>query len=369
MSFGTRLWRIAGAALNPRFHLFVMRRAKATFARMLRDFEDAKVAGNQAPAGRSDIEVTNYTYLHAHPTATIRPGVRVLTPPQAGSADTGVFLGRETVIGDRVAFEVGPGNTTRVGDFARINPNCRVLGSVQIGRYTLLAPDIFVSSGNHTFGLHPSWLIRDQDALAQAGLVDAPVVIEEDCWIGRGVFIKAGTYIGRGAIIGANSVVTKDVEPYAIHAGVPARCIGSRLEFRPPSALAALNEQDWPYFYAGFEMRQADIKAAASTGALRVEQRFRVILRAGSAKCLRITTLLENGESAALAVLWNRVPVGSIRLDAPKFDGCLSLTTMVPTDRAAMPAPLREFNEFEFVVDRPSDCIEHKLAVAAVALE
>ena len=54
------------------------------------------------------------------------------------------------------------------------------------------------------------------------------MIICNDVWIGANVTITAGTKIGEGAIIGANSIVTKDIEPYTIQAGVPATKIGIR---------------------------------------------------------------------------------------------------------------------------------------------
>ena len=56
----------------------------------------------------------------------------------------------------------------------------------------------------------------------------APVVIENDVWVGAHCTITSGVTIGQGAIVGANSVVTRDVEPYAIVGGVPAKPISSR---------------------------------------------------------------------------------------------------------------------------------------------
>ncbi len=55
-------------------------------------------------------------------------------------------------------------------------------------------------------------------------------VIEHDVWIGQGVMIKAGVTIGLGAVIGAGAVVVKDVEPYSIVGGVPARHIKYRFD-------------------------------------------------------------------------------------------------------------------------------------------
>lgn len=72
-----------------------------------------------------------------------------------------------------------------------------------------------------------------------------PVIIGNDVWIGEGVFVKEGVTIGDGAIIGAHSVVTKDVEPYAIVAGVPAKLI--RYRFSEEEIHFLLNEQWWKW--------------------------------------------------------------------------------------------------------------------------
>lgn len=58
---------------------------------------------------------------------------------------------------------------------------------------------------------------------------DSQTVIEDDCWIGARVIILPGRRIGKGSIIGAAAVVTKDVEPYNIVGGNPARVIKKRL--------------------------------------------------------------------------------------------------------------------------------------------
>jgi acetyltransferase-like isoleucine patch superfamily enzyme len=54
------------------------------------------------------------------------------------------------------------------------------------------------------------------------------LIIEDDVWVGYGAIVLSGVRIGRGAIIAAGSVVTRDVEPYSIVAGNPARSVGSR---------------------------------------------------------------------------------------------------------------------------------------------
>ena len=59
---------------------------------------------------------------------------------------------------------------------------------------------------------------------------DRPVIIEDDVWIGFNATILKGVRIGRGAIVGANTVITKDVPPYTIMVGNPARAVGSAFE-------------------------------------------------------------------------------------------------------------------------------------------
>jgi maltose O-acetyltransferase len=64
--------------------------------------------------------------------------------------------------------------------------------------------------------------------MAEQGYDNAPIVVEDDVWIGFGAVILPGVTIGRGSIVGANAVVTKDVEPHSIVGGVPARLIRKR---------------------------------------------------------------------------------------------------------------------------------------------
>ena len=72
-----------------------------------------------------------------------------------------------------------------------------------------------------------------------------PVTIGNDCWIGRNAIIMDGVTVGHGAIVGAGAVVTKDVPPYAIVAGVPARII--RYRFVPEICDRILASRWWDY--------------------------------------------------------------------------------------------------------------------------
>lgn len=59
---------------------------------------------------------------------------------------------------------------------------------------------------------------------------DASIIVEDDVWLGHGVTVTAGVRIGKGSIIGAGAVVNKDIPPYSIAVGVPAKVIKSRLD-------------------------------------------------------------------------------------------------------------------------------------------
>lgn len=94
-------------------------------------------------------------------------------------------------------------------------------GGIRIGNHVLIGQSANIHAENHVFR-DPHRLIREQGVSYQG------VVIEDDVWIGSKATILDGVTIGRGAVVGAGAVVTRDVPPLAIVAGVPARVIGCR---------------------------------------------------------------------------------------------------------------------------------------------
>lgn len=109
-----------------------------------------------------------------------------------------------------------------IGDFTFIGRGCEidVAERVTIGEHTLLAPGVFIVDHTHK---HARGLRLDEQ-----GIASAAVAIGRDAWIGAGAIILHGVTIGDGAIVGAGAVVTRDVAPYTIAGGVPARVIGER---------------------------------------------------------------------------------------------------------------------------------------------
>lgn len=95
---------------------------------------------------------------------------------------------------------------------------------VKVGSYCCFGPDLHVGGMQHAY-----WDYSMSPLLTDKGIVNE-TVIGNDVWIGAGCIIKQGTTIGDGAVIGANSFVNKDVEPYSIVVGSPARFVRFRFD-------------------------------------------------------------------------------------------------------------------------------------------
>ena len=111
-----------------------------------------------------------------------------------------------------------------IGSGTYINGGQIVAGEnskIVIGENCLLSYNIHIRTTTHNYE-KKNVLIKNQ------GHREADIIIGNDVWIGFGAQIMAGVKIGDGAVIGAGSIVTKDVEPYKVVAGVPARVIKER---------------------------------------------------------------------------------------------------------------------------------------------
>ena len=192
--------------------------------------------------------------------------------------------------------ELSTGETIAIGAHTSLQNRSTILGHVTLGAGCVCAPNLYVSSAWHHFEDDAQLPIRWQDAQASAGAAgnagSRPVEVGEDCWIGINVVIAPGVRIGRGCVIGANSVVTRDLPPYSVAAGAPARVIRQRLVFAPPRALRASQPEHLPYFYCGFVMWQSGastLDAALHHGGWTAGAQFSLALQIDSGARLTLT--------------------------------------------------------------------------------
>ena len=111
-----------------------------------------------------------------------------------------------------------------MGAYSFVNEGCMLNANVEIGRYVMFGPRVVIVGGDHRYDLPgiPS-------IFSGRGTIEK-TVIEDDVWLGYGVVVMSGVRIGRGAVVAAGSVVTKDILPYEIHAGIPNRKLKDRFD-------------------------------------------------------------------------------------------------------------------------------------------
>lgn len=188
------------------------------------------------------------------------------------------YIGRQVEIGTEGTIQIGFGTT--------IQDRCILLGDVELGKYCTFAPNVYISSGRHYYDYKPNFYLRDQDEMVHSDPElskqhSKKVIIEDDVWIGINCVIMSGVKIGRGAVIGSNSVVTKDVLPFSVVAGLPAKEIKKRLDFIPKSVLSSNNSDDLPNFYKGVFVDVKNIIADKKLGGLSASKQFVLYLKEG----------------------------------------------------------------------------------------
>jgi len=111
-----------------------------------------------------------------------------------------------------------------IGPYAYVGPRAMICPGVQIGAYSMLGPRVTIVGRDHRFDVPgvPTIFSGRPESLR--------TVIEADVWIGACSTLIGGIRIGRGSVVAAGSVVTHDVPPFSIVAGVPARVIRKRFD-------------------------------------------------------------------------------------------------------------------------------------------
>lgn len=126
-------------------------------------------------------------------------------------------IGKKAVIEDFCCVNNMVGEVI-IGDNVHLGLSNTLIGPVRIGNNTILAQNIVLSGLNHGYS-DPDIPIKDQKETT------ATIVVEEDCWIGANSVVVAGVTIGKHSIVAGGSVVTKNVPPYTIVGGNPAKIL------------------------------------------------------------------------------------------------------------------------------------------------
>lgn len=119
----------------------------------------------------------------------------------------------------RNAERIRLGAGTHIGEYSVLWAG-NSTGTITLGAKCLLAPGVVITASN--YGIERGTPVMDQPK------IERDIVLGDDVWLGANVVVTAGVTIGDGAIVGAGAVVTKDLPPFCIAGGVPAKVIGSR---------------------------------------------------------------------------------------------------------------------------------------------
>lgn len=128
---------------------------------------------------------------------------------------------------------------SRIGAYSYIGFNVNITRA-HLGKYVSVANRVSIGPGEHLLcQISTNSVFYDS---AYDVLTADSVVVEDDVWIGEAAIIRRGVRLGRGCVVGAMSFVNRDVPPYAVVAGVPARIIRYRFE---PEKIAAIEASQW----------------------------------------------------------------------------------------------------------------------------
>lgn len=151
-------------------------------------------------------------YQHRGRGSKIYRSVRMDTPPYRRFA-----LGRNSVVESYCCINNAVGDVV-IGDHTRIGIHNTIIGPVSIGSHVNLAQGVTITALNHNFD-NPTLRIDQQGVSTRA------VTVGDDVWIGANAVVLPGVTVGSHSVIAAGAVVTHNVPPHTVAAGVPAKVI------------------------------------------------------------------------------------------------------------------------------------------------
>ncbi|MCR5818294.1 MAG: acyltransferase [Prevotella sp.] len=178
----------------------------------LKKFVDFLVMNQTETRPRWYIRLLAPLYQHRGKGSVIHSSVRMDTPPYRHFS-----IGRKSVIESFSCINNAVGDVI-IGDYTRVGLHNTIIGPVRIGNNVNLAQGITVTALNHNFD-------DTTKRIDQQGVSTKAVTINDDVWIGANAVVLPGVTIGTHSVVAAGAVVSKDVPPYTIVAGVPAKVI------------------------------------------------------------------------------------------------------------------------------------------------
>jgi phosphonate metabolism protein (transferase hexapeptide repeat family) len=160
-------------------------------------------------------------------------------------------IGRFTEIAERCKV-----NEAEIGDYSYMMQECEVWAA-RIGKFVNMASHVRLNATNHptwrptlhhfTYRANDYWPDAEREETFFDWRRNNAVTIGHDVWIGHGATVLPGVTVGNGAVIGAGAVVSRDVAPYTIVGGVPARLIRERFDAATGARLDHLAWWDWSH--------------------------------------------------------------------------------------------------------------------------